>query len=302
MLHGVGLFSRDQTKTLEKLEPMYNQAIRCISGSFKSSPIPSLMAESGQLPFNYILTKAVSIKTIRWLSLDRDQDIPMVRRAQTFLNKIHASIPPISPRYDPRLLKWNAGTPKVDLSLLSKIRAGTNPATVLPQFYHLTESKYKNVPRFYTDGSKTPDGKVGCGITGENVNLALSLPSFCTVFSSEGLNCCPPTGSVIFSDSASALKAVSAENIKHPWIAQLSEVAIQKKITLCWIPGHSKIPGNEQADHLASAGSQPNPPIQQIPAPDAVQWVKRHINISWSQVWNNLSQNKLREIKNTTES
>ncbi|XP_055589360.1 uncharacterized protein LOC129741639 [Uranotaenia lowii] len=308
ILHGVGFFSRGPEKVLEKLEPLYNQAIRYISGCFKSSPIPSLMVESGQLPFKYILTKALSIKTIRWLSLNRNQEVPMVHRAQMFLNRIQASIPAICPRYDPRLQKWNASTPKVDLSLLSKIKAGTNPSYVLPHFYHLVERKYKDVPKLYTDGSKTLDGRVGCGITSENINVSLPLPSICSVFSSEAFallsaaqNYCPTTQSVIFSDSASVLKGVSVGNIKHPWIVTLSEVAIQKGITLCWIPGHSNIAGNERADHLAAAGSQLDPQNQTIPSPDALKWVKRHITLAWSQTWNIIAQNKLREVKNTTE-
>ncbi|XP_055584847.1 uncharacterized protein LOC129737712 [Uranotaenia lowii] len=307
MLHGIGLYSRGYDLTLRKLEPAYNQAIRSISGAFKSSPISSLMAESGQLPFKFILAKHISTKAIRWLSYDRCAEAPLVLRAVKLLSDIQTSIPPISSRTEPRLLKWNSQIPKTDLTLLSKLKAGTNPSIVLPQFYHLACTKYRGIPKFYTDGSKTPDGRVGCGIYSENINISLSLPDICSVFSSEAFailsaaqNICPPN-SVIFSDSASVLKAIAAGNKKHPWIAELSEIAVQKRITLCWIPGHSQIPGNEKADKLAAAGGRLDPPELPVPSSDAVKWIKRQINLSWSQEWNSISNNKLREIKNSTE-
>ncbi|XP_055590748.1 uncharacterized protein LOC129742834 [Uranotaenia lowii] len=308
MLHGIGIFGRGYDYAIRKLAPAYNHAIRMISGAFKSSPIPSLMSESGQVPFEYILLKSLSAKTVRWLSFARDPAVPLIARTEMLLNEIQATIPHISPRNEPRLLKWNRKMPSVDLSLLSKVKAGENPSKVLPLFRHLSREKYGNVPKYYTDGSKTSDQRVGCGIHSENLNVSLSLPTTCSVFSLEAyallstaFNYCPPSGSVVFSDSASVLKASFGGNVKHPWIAELSEVAVRKNITLCWVPGHSNIPGNEIADQLANVGTQMDPPNQAVPSPDAIKWLKQKIKLSWSHEWNHIHDNKLREVKNSTD-
>ncbi|XP_055590659.1 uncharacterized protein LOC129742740 [Uranotaenia lowii] len=307
MLHGLGLFSRGGDRINEKLEPLYNQAVRIIGGAFRSSPIVSIMAESGQIPFDYVIARNLSSKTIRWLSYNRNPEVPMVQRTESYLQKYETSIPEISTRPEPRLRKFNAPVPKVDLSLLSAVRAGGSSTVALANYLQLVSRKYQSIPKFFTDGSKSTDGQVGCGIFSTTDSVALSLPPKCSVFSSEAFailkaaqDLCPSTGAVIFSDSASVLRAVQAANTKHPWIIALSNIAATKKITLCWIPGHSGIPGNEAADRLALNGSQLEPPNTAIPPSDASHWLKNHLLLSWANTWNNITENKLREIKNCT--
>ncbi|XP_055585204.1 uncharacterized protein LOC129738051 [Uranotaenia lowii] len=307
MLHGFGMFSVGGDHIKESLEPVFNQAVRIISGAFKSSPILSLMAESGQIPFEYILCKNLTTKAIRWLSYGRDPDVPLIRRASNLLQKYQGSLPDIAPRPEPRSRKFNSPIPQVDLSLLSKIRAGGSSAVALSYFHHLVERKYKHLPKFYTDGSKTTDGRVGCGVFSNNASVTLALPPKCSVFSSEAFailraahDLCPHSRSVIFSDSASALKAVLAGNIKHPWISDLSALALQKNITLCWIPGHAGIQGNEAADRLACEGSEQEPPNIPIPSADVSHWLKEFLSVTWSNEWNRCRDNKLREVKNCT--
>ncbi|XP_055605030.1 uncharacterized protein LOC129753257 [Uranotaenia lowii] len=308
ILYGVGLFSRGGDKVTKILEPAYNQGVRTISAAFQSSPIISLMAESGLQPFENVITQALTAKTIRWLSYNRPSNAPMVVRTRDSLQQLFSiALPNICVRSDPRLRPWNCKKPKIDLSLLKIIRAGQPSQNVLPKFLEHQTRLYASYNKVFTDGSKSLKGQVGYGIYNENKREGLPLPSACSVYSAEAFalkialeNYCTinqPT--VIFSDSASVLTAAAANNDTHPWVAEISKQAVSKNVILCWVPGHCGISGNEAADRLAFEGSQSSPPISPIPHTDAIRTIKNQIWASWENTWNQSHTVKLREIKNT---
>lgn len=105
---------------------------------------------------------------------------------------------------------------------------------------------------------------------------------------------------VIFSDSASCLMAVDNVTSNHPWIQLAEMLAKDKSATLCWVPAHVRIVGNEKADQLAAIGRADNEPNIPIPAMEAKKIVKKYIRYSWEGEWRNSNDSFLRRIKNTT--
>ena len=69
---------------------------------------------------------------------------------------------------------------------------------------------------------------------------------------------------VKFSDSLSALEAIQSNpmnNTSATLCEQLNKLSKKSKTVLQWIPSHSVITGNENADQLAKGGSKlPQPP------------------------------------------
>lgn len=73
----------------------------------------------------------------------------------------------------------------------------------------------------------------------------------------------------------------------------------QGNTTLCWVPAHVNIKGNEKADSLAKQGaSQKNAINIKTPFEDFKRLVNGQIISTWCNTWT-CSTNKLRRIKNT---
>ncbi|XP_055584850.1 uncharacterized protein LOC129737714 [Uranotaenia lowii] len=307
ILYGLGFISRELEEVCLRLEPIYNECVRLISSAFRTSPIPSLMAESDQLPFQYLIAKHLSSKALRTMYNSRSNNSLKVKRTNDLLIKLTGDpLPNICPRLGPNIRHWNDSIPKVDLTLKQQIKAGNPPAIVLPNFLQLIQNKYLALPHIYTDGSKDNNGNIGCGIHDGVNNRSHGLPKMCTVFSAEAyalLDAVERSSphSIIFSDSASVLTAIAAGNLQHTWVYSISEIAPSKNITLCWVPGHCGIAGNEAADRLASAGTSLPPTINSIPQSDAMLHLKNRICHSWGSNWTATLSSKLREVKNTTE-
>ena len=100
----------------------------------------------------------------------------------------------------------------------------------------------------------------------------------------------PPSHVVIFTDSKSALEALeNFSDNSHQDIGELAKAidslltSYDIRITLQWIPGHTDIPGNEQADRLAKEGTQKDQPIK----PCSNSTVKQILRNNFREVWLN---------------
>jgi ribonuclease HI len=127
---------------------------------------------------------------------------------------------------------------------------------------------------WYTDGSKMArSGSSGAGVCrgDQGVKKSFSLGTYATVFQAEVFailmvaqseEVLGRTGQniAICSDSQAALRAVCANRTRSALVDEcasaLSRLAESNAVELIWVPGHSGIPGNEQADELARQGAE----------------------------------------------
>ncbi|XP_048002369.1 uncharacterized protein LOC125238917 [Leguminivora glycinivorella] len=124
---------------------------------------------------------------------------------------------------------------------------------------------------WYTDGSKKGND-VGCGIYGERPKLraSVSMGRQASIFQAEvfAINKCVEINLdrnlrhqhiYINSDSQAALLALDSLESNSKLVqnckTNLNALANSNKVTLRWVPGHSDITGNDEADELARKGA-----------------------------------------------
>ena len=109
----------------------------------------------------------------------------------------------------------------------------------------------------------------------------------------------------IYLDSQSALHAIKAYKPKHSAVKSIQEILYrnaEKKITLCKVPSHINVKGNELADKEAKKACGIDPMIlNRVPYADLSRCMMNYVREEWELQWNN-SRNRLHKIKSNIES
>ncbi|XP_062540727.1 uncharacterized protein LOC134208794 [Armigeres subalbatus] len=307
LLYGLELTSLNLPEITRSLAPVYNRAVRLVSGHLPSTPADIACAEAGVLPFRYKVTAILSSKTVGYLEktkATRDPRHLLDRANADFRNKTQQQLPKIAGLYRLGPRSWASSPPKLDMTLKAQLRRAPNRQQAQCLFSQRIEDRYQSSQVRYTDGSKAM-GKVGIGIESSDYpSTSHRLLDMCSVFSAEAAAVfqaasLPSSGPIlIVTDSASVLAALASATNRHPFI-QATQQILHDGITLMWVPGHSGIRGNESADTLAHIGRTSPFLRRSVPADDVKTWIKHQINSAWANDWRR-QWNVCRMVKNST--
>ena len=329
---------RSAAKThLKKLDVIQAQALRVCSGAFRTSSVPALQVESGEMP---LVLRCQQLAMVYWTNLQGHKEdhptkhiltqcwehgkanfnsfgwIGNSQAGKLGLTKLsHSSVVPL-PHTPPCFFVM----PTVDIALV-KMRDEVEEEK---DVRHLTNvhirTEYPDGIQIFTDGSKDPaTGKTAAAvfIPKYKKEIQKRLSDHLAVYSVELFAIClalewieevKTRCNVICSDSLSALtsilhgKSVCRPDLLYDVLQSLFRLHQQDILVIfVWVPSHSGIEGNEVVDQLAKDAL--NSEIQ-INIPLSKAEVK-HIIVTkmigeWQGQWDRESKGSfLRTIKKT---
>ncbi|XP_039306356.1 uncharacterized protein LOC120358019 [Solenopsis invicta] len=220
------------------------------------------------------------LKSLRYLVKSPQDKINLIKKFPIFgiyiqasrdLTKIFRSTIPPKFQYPYSAYSFS---PQINNSL-TKLNKDASQDLVNQCFRHLADKLFKEHTHLYTDGSKSELSlAVGASVYIPSLNKAImhKLPAETSIFSAEAWALLEAIGiieelhwinSVIFTDSLSVLQAISQYNHKadnHIIYRLKHKLFLLDKfnfnLTLCWVPAHKGIPGNENADQAAKIASR----------------------------------------------
>jgi ribonuclease HI len=199
----------------------------------------------------------------------------------------------------------------VELTAYSK--SDTPPAHFVALFHEMVAKYFSDTVHIYTDGSKM-DTKSGSAIVfpGQpDQSASFRLPDNTSIFTAEGFALLFALGKIeeilphnqftIFSDSLSCILALNNHQHDNIYIRRAADKLDRLTdegiaVSICWIPSHVGIPGNELADEAAKQALELD--IQYILQPhnDSRQAIRQYINAKWQAEWDEVGNDLHRAL------
>jgi len=336
--YGQIVYASASNTVLKQLDSIAGEAMRIASGAFKSSPIESLQVllnekplemrrETATLKYFYKIRselnnpayKQINDISQRRLYEHKREPYPVAIRAQHLIEKLTLRKSGIKPSFSYRILNiniptWKIEPPDVNLHLASYKKGETSCVAFQQLFGQLVQQEYSNAEHIYTDGSKFND-TVGAAVVYGDIVRRSALPREASIYTAEK-HAIHMAGKlvmerdiqghyVIFSDSLSTLTCIRKLEYKDTLIRKLQHDFYQMKqsgivVSLCWIPGHVGIRGNNAVDDEAKRAARnlaANNIFFSIPYTDFYPIIEKGIRDLWYAQWQR-SNAKLKSIKN----
>lgn len=302
------IITNEKRKNINDMaQAIKNNSIRVCTGMTRSTPIPALLAESGQLPNdleNLITTMNFMAKQIHKGSILGDEMIN--QQSLPKFNNImaqHSFMSFIAPMQNFIRKKPTNLAVFPNLDNIAKQKSSTEEIKVT---FKGMLSNYNQFVRIFTDASKSVDGQ-GVGIYIENsggpisehaINIQgnLSIKTLEAIAIKEAILIVTKNHwkhILILTDSKSTCSALNQDEINpshfyENCIIQLVRDSSQSFV-IQWIPGHSDISGNIKADELAKSAvtSYTDSISQVIPLQDIINLIRQTAYNEWSTKYKN---------------
>ena len=329
--YGCQVYGAARQKPLKYLDTVQNSGLRLCLGAFRTSPIESMHVEAKELPIRLRRRRLSILYALKLRSNPQNpanRDVfypqhtnfykkkskaikPFGQRIKEDLKKLKINQRYIAKQKYPKTPPWEYVPPQVNFSLNELNKKNTDQSIFRSNLQEILEN-YNPEIQIYTDGSKSSNGQVACAMYTKEKTLSTRLPDNSTVFSAEltaikqalkYIKTSKHETFMILSDSLSSLQAIDNEKWDNPIIQSILELNQQifdetdKFVDYCWIPGHTGIKGNEEADKAAKEALELKISDNYVPHKDFKEEVDKYFIDTWQNIWSEQKDNKLFQIQ-----
>jgi ribonuclease HI len=340
--YGSELFSTASIPALKKLDSLQYRSLSIIAGTTKKANLIALQNELGELPLNIqrqqqlhkhvikiisnktnpandILTRYPITYTTRQKSTFKQPIIEQLQDITDHINKVQQ----ISTLQKP----WEDNIFITDTQLANQICKTDTNTNILTTTVKDHINKYQHKTQIFTDASVKPDGSVGIAINiqDEQQHMGWKIPNNISIYTAEGLALCKAIqhlnsnnnkykDSIIFTDNLNIVKKLDSTNLQttdityNIYLEYLQSRENNINITICWIPSHTGIPGNDIADNIAKHAATNGNILQQYTLPQSEiysnikqisikNWQKQYDSNKQAQFYKQIEPQVNRQIK-----
>ena len=332
--YGSFIYSSGRESILRTLTTLHNTGLRLSTGAFRTSPVLSIYADAGEPPLQsrrniLMLNYAAKIlasrghpcfnivfnpKFLRIFIIRTRATKPLCIRLKEFIEASGIQLPDVAPIVYPDIPPWIIPHPKIYEAFKGLQK---EYSTTSEYQYHFNEfvSRHKDSRLVYTDGSKS-EAACACAVSSAYHGIMQTrLSPLCSIYTAELIaikmalrmvaGVCNRS-TIICTDSKSSLQSIATIFPTHP-IVQDIQIALYnickrgREVSFLWVPGHMGIRGNEKADAAAKAAlTLVAQATASVTYQDLQTAMRRIVLRQWSEVWTNVTNNKLRMIKPVT--
>jgi len=318
------VYSCTSEQILQALNPVHNTALRICTGAYKSSPIVSLYAETGEpslkyrrmqllLQFDTHLNCHPESPTYTVIQNPVTWRKSIMQNLNDAYDKLHLQRFSVLPISVAGAMAWKMPHDTFCRELNYPRKTPLHSNILRNLFMEHQYHNHRNSTYIYTDGSKSDDGVGFSVLIDNNQPIRSKLPHVSSIFTAELMAILVALYNIagynnnsfsIFTDSQSAISAIEKIKQQHPivtevqqWIIRLH--TIHKTVKICWVPSHVEVAGNERADREARNAVTQHAPvvIDHLPHRDYHGIIKCGITRNWNNEWRLTENNKLRKIK-----
>lgn len=322
---------------VHSLESIQNACLRIATGALRTSPVMALQVETHvpplflrrwELTVRYALkvtgydehpcqdyiNGTFSLPDLEWGYMKRISGFPFYERLQHVARNLRIVLP------DDVTLKASAypvwQRHQCDTRKLIEHRKTTLERCDVLQAFEEFKDAHTGYHFLYTDGSKGERG-VGCAFVHGNMQYKTKLKRRYSIFTAECVAMLQAVhyvrhnqlaNSVICTDSLSMLLALQTNESNHPIVSDIKDTlhCLKEQNLLCvilWVPGHSGIYGNEQADLQAKRAVllDRTEEVYEVSVQEYVPYIRSACFDQFNSMWvNDTRQTNLKSIKHVT--
>lgn len=314
-------------KNLNKLDVVFFEGLRICLGCMKSTPRLALLGESSMIDLECRRKILVGKFLSKLLTLQNNPLINLIYNIRKTVNPIYinsnnvpyvvSALHDFLPYIDNLYVSQNFPCYEVSFNILNDsiklvdCQINKHDFSIKEQFLSVSE-RFKNSHIFiFTDASKK-DKRTGFGIYIPYINFKFSsrLPDSLSICKAETIAIHDAVkfaikknlrSVIIFSDSKSSIQKISKNLFKASadyWTLRTKRLICLANsngfdIRIAWIPGHSNILGNTEADLLANIGKDLNiPKSMEMDSIDIFNSIKTDILCNYKENWKSRMKGK----------